>query len=100
MAAAPIARLSHVSESSGFVTVLRDVPLEVPCTIDRSDARNSTLLQSLCKTVGMVGIPGAISVALGLALALILVAIDRGGSWPHRGGRRWYRHDTGFTASS
>jgi D-methionine transport system permease protein len=39
------------------------------------------LLRSIGETLVMVGVSGAIAVALGLPLALVLVATDRGGIW-------------------
>ncbi len=41
------------------------------------------LIQSLWETLEMVGISALIAAALGLPLALVLVATDRGGIWPH-----------------
>ncbi len=41
------------------------------------------LIQSIWETLAMVGISGAISVVVGLPLALVLVATDRGGIWEH-----------------
>ncbi len=41
------------------------------------------LVESLWETLAMVGLSALISVALGLPLALVLVATDRGGIWPH-----------------
>ena len=39
------------------------------------------LIQSIGETLVMVGVSGAISIVVGLPLALILVATDRGGIW-------------------
>ncbi len=39
------------------------------------------LLRSIGETLVMVGVSGAIAVAIGLPLALVLVATDRGGIW-------------------
>jgi D-methionine transport system permease protein len=46
-----------------------------------SAALFNLLLQSIVETFIMVGASGAISVVIGLPLALVLVATDRGGIW-------------------
>jgi D-methionine transport system permease protein len=48
-----------------------------------SPALLDLLIQSIWETLAMVGISGAISVLVGLPLALVLVATDRGGIWEH-----------------
>jgi D-methionine transport system permease protein len=49
-----------------------------------SAALFNLLLQSIYETVEMVGVSALISLAVGLPLALVLVATDEGGIWPQR----------------
>jgi D-methionine transport system permease protein len=49
-----------------------------------SAALFNVLLQSIYETVEMVGVSALISLAVGLPLALVLVATDEGGIWPQR----------------
>ena len=49
-----------------------------------SQAMFDLLLQSLWETIVMMGVSGAISLLVGLPLALVLVATDTGGIWENR----------------